>query len=87
MIQGVGLGWVVREVRQHPEDHVFESQRWQWNNFPFCWLREVVVRERLLSLPVCRVTRVTHSALSAQGRPEWLGRRYTNPHFFYSAQQ
>jgi hypothetical protein len=30
-----------------------------------CWLREVVVHERSLSLPVCRVTRVTHSALSA----------------------
>jgi hypothetical protein len=28
-------------------------------------LREVVVRERSLSLPVCRVTRVTHCALSA----------------------
>jgi hypothetical protein len=25
----VGLGRVVREVRQHPEDHEFESQRWQ----------------------------------------------------------
>jgi hypothetical protein len=24
-----GLGRVVREVRQHPEDHEFESQRWQ----------------------------------------------------------
>jgi hypothetical protein len=30
-----------------------------------CWLREVAVRERSLSLPVCRVTQVTHSALSA----------------------
>jgi hypothetical protein len=29
---GVGLGLVVREVRQHPEDHEFESQRWQWIN-------------------------------------------------------
>jgi hypothetical protein len=28
-------------------------------------LREVVVRERSLILPVCRVTRVAHSALSA----------------------
>jgi hypothetical protein len=27
--RGVGLGRVVREVRQHPEDHEFESQRWQ----------------------------------------------------------
>jgi hypothetical protein len=26
---GVGLGRVVREVRQHPEDNEFESQRWQ----------------------------------------------------------
>jgi hypothetical protein len=26
---GVGLGRMVREVRQHPEDHRFESQRWQ----------------------------------------------------------
>jgi hypothetical protein len=26
---GVGLGRVVREVRQHPDDHEFESQRWQ----------------------------------------------------------
>jgi hypothetical protein len=25
----VGLGQVVRKVRQHPEDHRFESQRWQ----------------------------------------------------------
>jgi hypothetical protein len=25
----VGLGRVVRKVRQHPEDHEFESQRWQ----------------------------------------------------------
>jgi hypothetical protein len=32
---GVGLSQVVREVRQHPEDHRFESQRWQWINFPF----------------------------------------------------
>jgi hypothetical protein len=28
-IKGVGLGRVVRKVRQHPEDHEFESQRWQ----------------------------------------------------------
>jgi hypothetical protein len=26
---GVGLGRVVRKVRQHPDDHDFESQRWQ----------------------------------------------------------
>jgi hypothetical protein len=26
---GVGLGRVVRKVRQHPDDHEFESQRWQ----------------------------------------------------------
>jgi hypothetical protein len=26
---GVGLDRVVREVHQHPEDHEFESQRWQ----------------------------------------------------------
>jgi hypothetical protein len=32
---GVGLGWVVRKVRQHPDDHEFESQRWQWIYFPF----------------------------------------------------
>jgi hypothetical protein len=25
----VGLGQVVKEVRQHPEDHEFESQQWQ----------------------------------------------------------
>jgi hypothetical protein len=25
----VGLGRVVRKVRQHPDDHEFESQRWQ----------------------------------------------------------
>jgi hypothetical protein len=25
----LGLGRVVREVRQHPDDHEFESQRWQ----------------------------------------------------------
>jgi hypothetical protein len=25
----VGLGRVVRKVRQHPEDHEFESQWWQ----------------------------------------------------------
>jgi hypothetical protein len=30
-----------------------------------CRLREVAVREHLLWLPVCCVTRVTHSALSA----------------------
>jgi hypothetical protein len=30
-----------------------------------CWLRNVVVCERSLSLPVCRVTGVTHSALRA----------------------
>jgi hypothetical protein len=29
------------------------------------WLREVAVCERSLSLPVCCVTRVTHSALNA----------------------
>jgi hypothetical protein len=28
-IVGVGLGRVVRKVRQHPDDHEFESQRWQ----------------------------------------------------------
>jgi hypothetical protein len=28
-IVGVGLGRVVREVLQHPDDHEFESQRWQ----------------------------------------------------------
>jgi hypothetical protein len=39
----------------------------------------MAVRERLLSLSVCRVTRVTHSALSAYSRPDGLGRRYTNP--------
>jgi hypothetical protein len=27
--KGVGLGRVVREVRQHPDDHEFEFQRWQ----------------------------------------------------------
>jgi hypothetical protein len=26
---GVGLGRVVRKVRQHADDHEFESQRWQ----------------------------------------------------------
>jgi hypothetical protein len=26
---GVGLGRVVRKVRQHPDDHEFKSQRWQ----------------------------------------------------------
>jgi hypothetical protein len=26
---GVGLGRVVRKVRQHPDDHEFESQQWQ----------------------------------------------------------
>jgi hypothetical protein len=26
---GVGLGRVVRKMRQHPDDHEFESQRWQ----------------------------------------------------------
>jgi hypothetical protein len=26
---GVGLGRVVRKVREHPDDHEFESQRWQ----------------------------------------------------------
>jgi hypothetical protein len=25
----VGLGRVVRKVRQHPDDHEFESQQWQ----------------------------------------------------------
>jgi hypothetical protein len=25
----VGLGWVVREVRQHPKNHEFKSQGWQ----------------------------------------------------------
>jgi hypothetical protein len=25
---GVGLGRVVRKVRQHPDDHEFESQQW-----------------------------------------------------------
>jgi hypothetical protein len=30
-----------------------------------CWLRKVAVREHSLWLPVCCVTRVTHSALSA----------------------
>jgi hypothetical protein len=29
MMVVVGLGRVVRKVRQHPEDHEFESQRWQ----------------------------------------------------------
>jgi hypothetical protein len=28
-LSGVGLGRVVREVRQHPDDHKFDSQRWQ----------------------------------------------------------
>jgi hypothetical protein len=32
---GVWLGRGVREVRQHPDDHEFESQRWQWISFPF----------------------------------------------------
>jgi hypothetical protein len=32
---GVGLGRVVRKVRQHPDDHEFESQQWQWIYFPF----------------------------------------------------
>jgi hypothetical protein len=27
-IKGMGLGRVVRKVRQHPDDHEFESQRW-----------------------------------------------------------
>jgi hypothetical protein len=27
--RGVGLGRVVRKVRQHPDDHEFESQQWQ----------------------------------------------------------
>jgi hypothetical protein len=26
---GVGLGRVVKKVSQHPDDHEFESQRWQ----------------------------------------------------------
>jgi hypothetical protein len=26
---GVGPGRVVRKVRQHPDDHEFESQQWQ----------------------------------------------------------
>jgi hypothetical protein len=26
---GVGLGRVVRKVRQHPDDYEFESQQWQ----------------------------------------------------------
>jgi hypothetical protein len=26
---GVGLGRVVRKVRQHPDDHEFKSQQWQ----------------------------------------------------------
>jgi hypothetical protein len=58
----VGLGRVVREVRQHPDNHEFESQRWQWIYFPF-WF--AVDCERWLyvcaprCLPVCRVTRVT----------------------------
>jgi hypothetical protein len=30
-----------------------------------CWLREVAVQERSLSLPICSVTQATHSALSA----------------------
>jgi hypothetical protein len=29
MSHGVGLGRVVRKVCQHPDDHEFESQRWQ----------------------------------------------------------
>jgi hypothetical protein len=28
-VMGVELGRVVREVRQHPEDQEFKSQRWQ----------------------------------------------------------
>jgi hypothetical protein len=28
-IMGVGLGRVVRKVRQHPDDHEFEFQQWQ----------------------------------------------------------
>jgi hypothetical protein len=32
---GVGLGRVVRKVRQHPDDHEFESQQRQWIYFPF----------------------------------------------------
>jgi hypothetical protein len=48
-----------------------------------CWLREVAVRERSLSLSVCCVTRVTHSALRVQSRPEGLGRRYTNSLFYF----
>jgi hypothetical protein len=28
-IAGVGLGRVVRKVRQHPDDHEFKSQQWQ----------------------------------------------------------
>jgi hypothetical protein len=27
--KGVGLGQVVRKVRQHTDDHEFESQQWQ----------------------------------------------------------
>jgi hypothetical protein len=42
----------------------------------------VVVRERSLSLPVCGVTRVKHSALSAYSRPEVLDRRYINPQIY-----
>jgi hypothetical protein len=43
-----------------------------------CWLRGVALSERSLWLPVCCVTRITHSAFS---RPEGQGRRYTNPNF------
>jgi hypothetical protein len=28
-VMGVGLGRVVRKVRQHPDDHEFESHQWQ----------------------------------------------------------
>jgi hypothetical protein len=42
----------------------------------------VVVRERSLSLPVCHITRIIHSALSAESHLEGLGRRYTNPQIY-----
>jgi hypothetical protein len=35
LMDRVGLDRVVRKVRQHPEDHRFESQRWQLIYFPF----------------------------------------------------
>jgi hypothetical protein len=47
-----------------------------------CWLREIIVHERPLWLPVCSVTCVTHSALSTYSRPNGLGMRYTNPQIY-----